>query len=173
MTVDVRKYVETNWQSRILMCEKECAIEHHLLQCEAEKYFLPIGWRGGFFIDLYAVWDAEWKQAGKKNKDYEITHNSIISVAFEIKPKIYSAGALLRQAHVQKQRLMALQKPGDQLVRPVVAKTDPLVGLFAELSERPFYTWDGSRLDLVPPNKPFFAPDIVPAESPVPAETAS
>jgi hypothetical protein len=70
---------------------------------------------------------------------------------FEIKPKIYSAGALMRQVAVQRERAKVFMESdrGDIegiKVSPIVLEGDPLLPTYRKLSRETVYVWDGTRL---------------------------
>lgn len=75
----------------------------------------------------------------------------------EIKPRIHSAGALIRQLRVQEENALGLKPIGSSYSRPtcdvlpVVRSDDPLAQLVADLWECSILTWDGSRLSWLNP----------------------
>lgn len=70
---------------------------------------------------------------------------------FEIKPKIYSAGALLRQIKVQEERMKAWiasdsNAYGDSaFVEAIVRRDDPMIDIYTRLSRKPVIAWDGAN----------------------------
>lgn len=107
--------------------------------------FLESDNRRGFFADILFRWDHEEDYAGMK----EMRH---VYGAFEIKPQIFSCGAVLRQIAVQKSRLQtwagSQQHSDGSFVELVVKKEDPLLKMLIEMRERSVMTWDGAdKLD--------------------------
>lgn len=105
--------------------------------------------RGHWFADLWVRWSASFK---KYDSATEETDHNLYGI-FEIKPKIYSAGALMRQLAVQNERIQAwkeslsyeLSSTTTVFVEAAVRKDDPLLAQFLELSRSEATVWDGAE----------------------------
>lgn len=94
-----------------------------------------------FFADILLRWDhAEKSPSGGQNI-------SSVFAAYEVKPKIYSAGAVVRQARVMNERLRAWSPDSDGTFVEIIAQADdPLIPLTVLIYDRPILIWDGSIL---------------------------
>lgn len=97
---------------------------------------------GIWFADL--LWWGEGEENGLRSQ---------LALVFELKPKIYSAGALIRQLRVQEMNTKShdsrFGSPPKFMVIPVVPKGDPLLPVFAEMwnGSKP-WTWNGEGLEV-------------------------
>lgn len=102
---------------------------------ECEAYLKYKDRNHGFFADIMMIWEAP----SKKFRAVEL---------FEVKPKIHSCGALVRQLKAQDSCLEMAY--GHEIVRlltlPIVREDDPLFPLLRRMigRTRPIISWDGS-----------------------------
>ncbi len=98
------------------------------------------------FADICEVWR-------KDRKDYDRSYKYFY-VAYEIKPKIYSVGAVIRQCLALEQAIIRSGTGGDPAgsrcnVIPVVSRDDPKLGMLAAMYDGSVWTWDPPRQELV------------------------
>jgi hypothetical protein len=101
-----------------------------------------------FFADILAHYSYE-EQIGDRKPEARRFYR-----VFEIKPTIYSAGALLRQVRVQKDRLKkwhADQYSTNSDVWAIVSAGDPLAQLFANMAREPVLLWGGKDIKQLGP----------------------
>jgi hypothetical protein len=143
MTLAVHRYLRKHWDKFTWTTTYSHTIECTLAGSECESFCQPKTTSRAFFADILLWWDGE-------------LHKSPFRLfgAIEIKPKIYSCGAVLRQWKVQERRLKEWTEwAGGSFVRAVVSSDDPLCQLLADLSGRTILTWDGTRLSSVSPTE--------------------
>jgi len=137
MVVDVKEYLESlgeKWvqrpdsKSRGSLCS--------LIWSDCEAYIEGDGGNIGFFADIFLQWRAE-------DSSYEAVQ------CFEIKPKIHSCGALLRQLKVQNSRMRHRYTNSQNTVVlitvPVIRHDDPLFPTLRRMMKSPIMTWDGEK----------------------------
>lgn len=127
--------------------------EMQLIEIAAEQR-LAAGKTGpSCFVDVLLVYQERRNQtAGPRG--YRLRRHFRL---LEIKPRIYSAGALLRQLSVLRSHAATWAR-GDGSnagrtfdVFPVVRSDDPLAQMLADLGQRTVCTWDGQRIDTLSP----------------------
>lgn len=143
MTLSCLRAMRLNFQS---LRWREYKTEHVGTLSQSRAEALCSGGHGKpFFADILLRWDFEEEQKHTSDK-----RRFSVYGAYEIKPKIYSVGAILRQVEMQKLRLTewaqgGFQK-GEAFVDVIVKADDPLVELLVNLGERSVLTWDGSKI---------------------------
>lgn len=147
MTIACRDIIEKGWLSLNwnVSSYKEERRPHEIKGIWCEHFF--VSEKGPrWFSDILAKWVCEYEGY---NKQKEI-HN--IYGVFEIKPKLYSAGATLRQEAVQRERLRAWVNSVDghggynttTFVEVIATEGDPLIKTYVDLGRRSLLVWDGA-----------------------------
>lgn len=147
MTIACRDLLERRWLSLnwSVSSYRDEPRPHKISGIWCEEFFSSE--RGPrWFADILVRWTCEYED-DRKNKQ---TH--IIYGVFEIKPKLYSAGAALRQRAVQKERLSAWVKSIDAdaydryhtFVEVIATEGDPLIKTYVDLGRCSLLVWDGA-----------------------------
>lgn len=139
MTIACRDILEKTWLTTTLIEFQKTEL-YHRDSIEVEHFFhSSSGPR--FFADIMIRFFRNPERASRSHFRYAV---------FEIKPKIYSAGALLRQIKVQEERTKAWitsnsSAYGDStFVEAIVRRDDPMIDIYTRLSRKPVMAWDGS-----------------------------
>jgi hypothetical protein len=152
MTIECRNLLEKRWARFSWRVEKDRREPHSLTGIWCEHFFVcEKGPR--FFADIFAKWECEYESVHADHTSRgpvkRITaHSHAVYVAFEIKPQIHSAGALLRQVRVQRERLstwLGYKANTEIFVWPLVPADDPLLEIYIEMSGMSAITWDKSK----------------------------
>lgn len=114
----------------------------------AEMMFTARG-VGTMFADIAAAYTKDEEVNGKRS-------TMRVLVVLEIKPKIHSAGSVIRQVAMLEARLrrygQAIDSINDFHTHPVVRANDPKAQILADLMQRSISTWDGERLAWLDPS---------------------
>lgn len=141
MVIKCRDALESQWLTTTVT-KYGTTEEYRRDLCECE--FFCHGQSGPrFFVDLMLRFS---RATDNRKNEYRYG-------VFEIKPKIHSAGALLRQIKVQEERMSAWIKSDQNrawsdtfFVWPIVRHDDPLIDSYVKMSRRPILAWDGKEL---------------------------
>jgi hypothetical protein len=146
MTVACRDLIEKQWNIMPWHVKPDRKEPHNLVATWCE-YFFVCDKGPRFFADILAKWECEYEETwGKPPNQRTDKRNHTTYVVFEIKPKIHSPGALLRQIRVQRERLAAWNSKSEVDIRvyPLVRTSDPFAGCFIDLSRMSLIEWDGA-----------------------------
>lgn len=157
MVVDIYELLQTNakalpYHPVFTTGYGEVKDSHEYDSGEIECERMYSGHGSTFFADLAVLrWSDHAEDA--KSKPKRFSHHLIL----EMKPKIYSAGAVLRQVKAQKaqaDRWIESDKAAHEWFRqeawatvaPVFTRGDPLIGLFARMAEESqvYFIWDAA-----------------------------
>jgi hypothetical protein len=142
MTIACRDYIEREMTTFHLM-ERDKVHVHELVGVWCETFFPE----GNTFADILARWECKYRDY---DRGPEQTRR--VYAAFEIKPKLYSAGAAYRQKQVLLQRLKAWASDphttyhDTHLTYVIAREGDPLVQTYLNLSRGSIYLWGGESL---------------------------
>jgi hypothetical protein len=142
MTIACRDYIEREFK-QFHIAERDKVHVHELVGVWCETFF-PEG--RGTFADILARWTCKYR-----NYESGPEQTRQLYIAYEIKPKLYSAGAAYRQAQVLLQRLKAWASDSHSyddthLTFVIAREDDPLVHTYLNLSRGSIYLWDGTQL---------------------------
>lgn len=149
MTIACRNIIERTWKTLDVPVSYSKKIRtHQIAGAWCEAFFESERSHHCWFADILVKWECEYENDGKT----KLT-NTVYGV-FEIKPKLFSAGAAFRQKIVQEKRLSAWARDLDPhhasndystFVEIVAAAGDPLIETYVELSRRSILVWDGVK----------------------------
>lgn len=103
------------------------------VRTKAEMMFSSEG-RRSFFVDVCQTYT-------NVKPNYNGIRECRFIAAYELKPKIYSCGAIIRQIQMLRQRLFAWSPYGCRvIVIPVLFKNDPKLDLFSQMCDA--FIWE-------------------------------